>query len=61
MFTANADEEEINNFYKIVSKNVKKYRNEKNLSQLELALTIGQKEMLFLIMLKTILGINILI
>jgi transcriptional regulator with XRE-family HTH domain len=43
MFTANADEEEINNFYKIVSKNVKKYRNEKNLSQLELALTIGQK------------------
>ena len=31
------------NFYKLVSRNVKKYRNEKNLSQLELALTIGQK------------------
>ena len=43
MFISNADEEEISNFYKIVSKNVKKYRNEKNLSQLELALTIGQK------------------
>ncbi len=43
MFTANADEEEINNFYKVVSGNVKKYRNEKNMSQLELALTIGQK------------------
>lgn len=43
MFISNADEEEINNFYRIVSKNVKKYRSEKNLSQLELALTIGQK------------------
>lgn len=43
MFTANADEEEINNFYKVVSANVRKYRNEKNMSQLELALTIGQK------------------
>ncbi len=43
LFISNADEEEINNFYRIVSKNVKKYRSEKNLSQLELALTIGQK------------------
>lgn len=43
MFIANADSEEISDFYKIVSKNVKKYRNEKNMSQLELALTIGQK------------------
>lgn len=43
MFVANADEEEIKNFYKIISKNVKKYRVEKKMSQLELALTIGQK------------------
>ena len=43
VFMSNADDEEIKNFYKMVSRNVKKYRNEKNLSQLELALTIGQK------------------
>ena len=43
MFISNADDEEIKNFYKLVSRNVKKYRNEKNISQLELALTIGQK------------------
>ena len=43
VFISNADDEEISNFYRMVSKNVKKYRNEKNLSQLELALTIGQK------------------
>jgi DNA-binding transcriptional regulator YiaG len=41
VFISNADDEEIKNFYKMVSRNVKKYRNEKNLSQLELALTIG--------------------
>ena len=38
-----ADDEEFKNFYIMVSRNVKKYRNEKNISQLELALTIGQK------------------
>jgi len=43
MFIPNTDDEKIKNFYKMVSKNLKKYRNEKNLSQLELALTIGQK------------------
>lgn len=43
MFTANADSEEIKNFYKIISQNVKRFRNEKKMSQLELALTIGQK------------------
>ena len=43
VFISNADDEEIKDFYKMVSRNVKKYRNEKNLSQLELALTIGQK------------------
>jgi putative transcriptional regulator len=47
MFISNTDDEEIKNFYKMVSRNVKKYRNEKNLSQLELALTIGQKENAF--------------
>ena len=43
MFMSNADDEEIKNFYIMVSRNVKKYRNEKNISQLELAFTIGQK------------------
>ncbi len=43
MFTSNVDDEEIKLFYKTISKNVKKYRTAKNLSQLELALTIGQK------------------
>lgn len=43
MFIANADNEEIRDFYKTISNNVKKYRIEKKMSQLELALTIGQK------------------
>ncbi|WP_428023936.1 helix-turn-helix domain-containing protein [Arcobacter sp.] len=43
MFTSNVDDEEIKNFYQTISKNVKKYRIEKKMSQLELALTIGQK------------------
>lgn len=43
MFIANADDEEIRDFYKTISKNVKKHRTEKKMSQLELALTIGQK------------------
>ncbi len=43
MFTSNIDDEEIKLFYKNISKNVKKHRTAKNLSQLELALTIGQK------------------
>ncbi len=43
MFIANADNEEIRDFYKTISSNVKKYRIEKKMSQLELALTIGQK------------------
>lgn len=60
MFISNTDDEEIN-FYKMVSKNVKKYRNERNLSQLELALTIGQKGNVFLTMHKTTQKISILI
>lgn len=43
MFISNVDDEEIEEFYKIVSKNVKKYRMEKKISQLELALIIGQR------------------
>lgn len=43
MFIANVDNEEIRDFYKTISSNVKKYRIEKKMSQLELALTIGQK------------------
>ncbi len=43
MFISNVDDEEIIKFYQSVSKNVKQYRNEKGMTQLELALTIGQK------------------
>lgn len=43
MFEPNATDEEIKDFYKTISKNVKKYRENKGMSQLELALTIGQK------------------
>jgi len=43
VFIANVDNEEIKEFYKTISNNVKKYRIEKKMSQLELALTIGQK------------------
>lgn len=43
MYFSNVEKEEIKNFYKLISKNVKKYRMDKNMSQLELSLTIGQK------------------
>lgn len=43
MFLPNVDEEEIRQFYITVSQNIKRYRIEKGISQLELALTIGQK------------------
>ncbi|WP_418185854.1 helix-turn-helix transcriptional regulator [Aliarcobacter vitoriensis] len=36
-------EEEIEEYFKLISKNVKRLRKEKNLSQLEVALSIGQK------------------
>ncbi|MBZ7996636.1 helix-turn-helix transcriptional regulator [Campylobacter canadensis] len=39
--------EEIENYYKLVSSNVKKHRNKKNISQLELALSIGIKSIAF--------------
>jgi len=38
-----ATEEEINKFFKNISNNVKRIRVEKNMSQLEVALSIGQK------------------
>lgn len=37
------DEEEINNYFTLLSKNVKKIRIQKGFSQLEVALSIGQK------------------
>lgn len=48
MFNSNVEEDEIKDFYKTISANVKKYRTEKGISQLELALTIGQKGSAFL-------------
>ncbi|MFA5427505.1 MAG: helix-turn-helix transcriptional regulator [Sulfurimonas sp.] len=36
-------EDEIENFFEVISCNVKRIRNEKGLSQLEVALSIGQK------------------
>lgn len=44
---SNSSKEEINNFYKIVSNNVKKYRLEKGFSQEKLALDIGIKSIAF--------------
>ena len=43
MFTSNASDEEITQLHKTVSDNIKTYRVSKNISQLELALTIGMK------------------
>ncbi len=47
MFFSNATDEEIELLHKFISENVKKYRLEKNMSQLELALTIGMKSAAF--------------
>ncbi len=38
-----ATEEELNSFFQTISLNVKKIRKERELSQLEVALSIGQK------------------
>lgn len=43
MFLSNATEEEIQLLHRKISQNVKHYRLEKEMSQLELALTIGLK------------------
>lgn len=44
---SNSTKEEINNFYKVVSNNVKNYRLEKEFSQEKLALDIGIKSIAF--------------
>jgi len=44
---SNASNQEINNFYKQVSSNVKKYRQLNNITQLNLALDIGIKSVAF--------------
>jgi len=44
---SNSTKEEINNFYKIVSNNVKNYRLKKGFSQEKLALDIGIKSIAF--------------
>lgn len=43
----NVENNEIEKFYKLISKNVKKYRLEKSFSQMELALEIGIKSVAF--------------
>lgn len=43
MFISNATPQEIEQLHKTISQNVKRYRVAKNMSQLELALTIGMK------------------
>ena len=47
MFLSNATEEEIELLHNRVSNNVKHYRLKKDMSQLELALTIGMKSAAF--------------
>jgi transcriptional regulator with XRE-family HTH domain len=43
LFTSNTSNEEIEQLHKTISNNIKKHRVSKNISQLELALTIGMK------------------
>ena len=38
-------DEEIKNFHRVISNNIKKIRKKKNISQLDLALAIGHKSM----------------
>jgi len=44
----NIDKSKLDDFYKNIGVNVKKYRIEKNISQLELAISIGHKSTSFL-------------
>ena len=44
----NIDKSKLDNFYKNIGLNVKKYRIKKNISQLELAISIGHKSTSFL-------------
>lgn len=43
----NLEDDEIKEFYSLVSKNVKKYRTEKGMSQMNLGLEIGIKSVAF--------------
>lgn len=43
MFLSNATEQEIKDLHSKVSNNVRKYRNKKGMSQMELSLSIGFK------------------
>jgi len=47
VFISNATPQEIEKLHRTISRNVRRYRMEKNLSQLELALTIGLKSAAF--------------
>ena len=44
---SNSSKEEIEEFYNRISKNIKKIRKEKNITQLDLALDIGIKSVAF--------------
>ena len=43
LFTSNTSDEEIKHLHKTISNNIKAHRTNQNISQLELALTIGMK------------------
>jgi len=47
IFTSNATDEEIQILHKYISQKVKSYREDRGLSQLELALTIGLRSSAF--------------
>jgi len=44
----NIDKSKLDDFYKNIGVNVKKYRTQKNMSQLELSINIGHKSISFL-------------
>jgi len=48
LFISNTSHEEIQQLHKTISTNIKTHRMAKNISQLELALTIGMKSAAFL-------------
>ena len=41
----NVTDKNIQDFYKLIAENIKKYRKEKGITQLDLALSIGHKSM----------------
>ena len=48
------DKSKLEDFYKLIENNLKRIRQEKGLSQLELAIMIGQKSTFFIQIVKTI-------